>query len=250
MKIILILLAAVSVNIFSQVVNVESRRMRTDTTGWTGSAEGSFQLSKTVDEIFDFGALLHMQYKGKNDLWLFLNEARIIKGAGTQFVNAGFAHIRYNRKVTKELLRWEVFTQYQYNKALEVGQRVLAGTGPRFKIFDSDIFRAYAASLYMFEFQESVDKTIIERNHRTSSYLSVTLELSRIEISNTTYYQPNMKELKDYRVLSQSDLKIKLTEDLKFKTGFNYRYDTRPFPGVPQVTYYLSNGILFEFYKK
>lgn len=247
MKIILILLLAAAANIYSQVVNVESRRMRTDTTGWSGSAEGSFQFSKSVDEIYDLGALLHMQYKGKNDLWLFLNEARIIKGAGTQFINAGFAHIRYNRKVTAELLRWEVFTQYQYNKALEVGQRILAGTGPRFKIIESDIFRAYAASLYMFEYQESVDKTIIERNNRTSSYLSFTLEFKRFELRNTTYFQPNMKELKDYRILSQSDLLIKLTDDLKFKTGFNYRFDSRPFPGVPEVTYYLSNGILFEF---
>lgn len=247
MKIILILLLAAAANIYSQVVNVESRRMRTDTTGWSGSAEGSFQFSKSVDEIYDLGALLHMQYKGKNDLWLFLNEARIIKGAGTQFINAGFAHIRYNRKVTAELLRWEVFTQYQYNKALEVGQRILAGTGPRFKIIESDIFRAYAASLYMFEYQESVDKTIIERNHRTSSYLSFTLEFKRFELRNTTYFQPNMKELKDYRILSQSDLLIKLTDDLKFKTGFNYRFDSRPFPGVPEVTYYLSNGLVFEF---
>lgn len=236
-----------AVNLYSQVVNIESRRMRTDTTGWTGSAEGSFQLSKAVDEIYDFGALLHMQYKGKNDLWLFLNEARIIKGAGTQFINAGFAHIRYNRKVTKELLRWEVFAQYQYNKALEVGQRVLAGTGPRFKIIESDIFRAYAAALYMYEYQESVDKSIIERNHRTSNYLSVTFELNRFELKNTTYYQPNMKEFQDYRILSQTDLLIKLTDNLKFKTGFNYRFDTRPFPGVPKTTYYLSNGVVFEF---
>ncbi len=99
----------------------------------------------------------------------------------------------------------------------------------------------------MFEYQESVDKLIIERNHRTSNYLSMTLEFERFEIKNTTYYQPNMKEMQDYRILSQSDLLIKLTDNLKFKTGFNYRYDTRPFPGVPKTTYYLSNGILFEF---
>ena len=231
----------------AQVVNIESRRMRSDTTGWIGTAEASFQFSKSVDEIFDLGALIHLQFKGKNDLWLFLNEMRIIKGAGTQFVNSGFAHVRYNRKVTKELLRWEFFTQYQYNKALEVGQRVLAGTGPRFKLYDSDNFRAYIASLYMYEYQESVDKLIIERNHRTSSYISFTVDFERIEFSNTIYFQPNMRDLKDYRVLSQSDVMFKIFENLKFKTGFNYRYDTRPFPGVPKITYYLTNGLRFEF---
>ncbi|HWA05738.1 MAG TPA: DUF481 domain-containing protein [Ignavibacteria bacterium] len=245
--IVCILLLISSTAALSQVVNIESRRMRSDTTGWIGTAEASFQFSKSVDEIFDLGALIHLQFKGKNDLWLFLNEMRIIKGAGTQFVNSGFAHVRYNRKITKEFLRWEFFVQYQYNKALEVGQRVLAGTGPRFKLYDSDKFRAYVASLYMFEYQESVDKLIIERNHRTSSYLSFTFDFDRVEFSNTIYFQPNMRDLKDYRVLSQSDLLFKIFENLKFKTGFNYRFDTRPFPGVPKTTYYLSNGLLFEF---
>lgn len=233
--------------LYSQVVNIESKRMRTDTSGWSGSAEADFHLSKSNEEIYDLGAKLNFQYKGVNDLWLFLNEYRHIKGAGTEFVNSGFAHIRYNRKVTKEFLRWEAFIQYQYNKSLEVGQRVLAGTGPRIKIYDSDEFRAYAASLYMYEYQESVDKTIIERNHRTSSYLSMTLEVGTMVLSNTTYFQPNMKDLKDYRISSQSDLTIKLFGQLKFKTGFTYRYDTRPFPGVTRTTYYLSNGIVFEF---
>lgn len=247
MKQVLFLLFVLSFSTFSQVVNIESKRMRTDTTGWTGEAEASFQFSKAVDEIFDLGGKIHFQYKGNNDLWLFLTEMRIIKGAGTEFVNSGFAHIRYNRKITKSLLRWEVFTQYQYNKALEVGQRVLAGIGPRFKIYDSDKFRAYIASLYMFEYQESVDKKIIERNHRTSSYLTFTFDLDRVEFSNTIYYQPNMQDLKDYRLLTQSDLLFKIFENLKFKTGFNYRFDTRPFPGVPKITYYLSNGLVFDF---
>lgn len=245
--IVFLLLVLSSSSVFAQVVNIESRRMRSDTTGWIGTAEASFQFSKSVDEIFDLGALIHLQFKGKNDLWLFLNEMRIIKGAGTQFVNSGFAHVRYNRKVTKELLRWEFFAQYQYNKALEVGQRVLAGTGPRFKLYDSDKFRAYIASLYMYEYQESVDKLIIERNHRTSSYLSFTFDFDRVEFINTVYFQPNMLDLKDYRVLSQSDLMFRIFENLKFKTGFNYRFDTRPFPGVPKTTYYLSSGLRFEF---
>ncbi len=247
MRIAIILLLIVTANIFSQVVNIESRRMRTDTTGWTGDAEANFQLSKAVDEIFDLGGKIHFQYKGNNDLWLFLTEMRIIKGAGTQFVNSGFAHIRYNRKLTKNFLRWEVFAQYQYNKALEVGQRVLAGIGPRLKLYDTKQFRAYVATLYMYEYQESVDKTIIERNHRTSSYLTFTFDFDRVEFSNTIYYQPNMRDLKDYRLLSQSDILFKIFDNLKFKTGFNYRYDTRPFPGVPKTTYYLSNGLVFEF---
>jgi hypothetical protein len=221
--------------------------MRSDTTGWSGSAEANFQLSKTTEEIYDLGARLHFQFKGKNNLWLFLNEYRLIKGAGTEFVNSGFAHIRYNHKVTKELLRWEVFAQVQFNGALDVGLRGLAGTGPRFKIYDSDEFRVYGASLYMFEYQENVSKAIIERNHRSSSYLSFTIDIGKVEFSNTTYYQPKITDFKNYRIHSQTDLLFEIFEQLDFKTGFTYRYDTRPFPGIPKSTYYLMNGLVFEF---
>jgi hypothetical protein len=247
MKYIALILIFVSAAIYSQVVNIESKRMRSDTTGWSGTAEAGFQLSKTTEEIFDVGGKLHFQYKGKNNLWLFLNEVRIIKGAGTDFVNSGFAHARYNHKITKELLRWEAFVQYQYNKALDVGLRGLAGTGPRFKIYDSDIFRIYAAALYMYEYQESVDKSIIERNQRTSNYLSFTVEAGKLEFSHTTYYQPNMEEFSDYRISSQTDLKFEIFGNLHYKTGFAYRYDSMPFPDVPKTTYYMSNGLEFEF---
>ena len=248
MKRILLLILFSVYPVFSQVVNIESKRMRSDTTGWMGSAEGSFQLAKNVETIFDLGAKLHFQYKHKNYLWLFLNEYRLIKGGDNKFVNSGFAHVRYNHKVTKEFLRWEVFTQVQFNGVLDVGLRVLAGTGPRFKIYDSDNFRLYCAALYMYEYEENTAKTIFLRNHRLSSYVSFTIDIGRVELSSTTYFQPNFKEFrKDYRLQTQEDLTIDITDDLKFVTGFTFRYDTRPFPNIPKNTYYLYNGLKFEF---
>ena len=248
MKRILLLILFSVYPVFSQVVNIESKRMRSDTTGWMGSAEGSFQLAKNVETIFDLGAKLHFQYKHKNYLWLFLNEYRLIKGGDNKFVNSGFAHVRYNHKVTKEFLRWEIFTQVQFNGVLDVGLRVLAGTGPRFKIYDSDNFRLYCAALYMYEYEENTAKTIFLRNHRLSSYVSFTIDIGRVELSSTTYFQPNFKEFrKDYRLQTQEDLTIDITDDLKFVTGFTFRYDTSPFPDIPKITYYLYNGLKFEF---
>ena len=232
----------------SQVVNIESKRMRSDTTGWLGTAEGNFQLSKSVETIFDLGAKLHFQFKHKNYLWLFLNEYRLIKGGDNKYVNSGFAHVRYNHKVTKELLRWEAFVQVQYNGVLDIGLRGLAGTGPRFKIYDSDFFRFYCAALYMYEYEENTEKTIFLRNHRISSYFTFTLDVGKAELVNTTYYQPNIRDLRyDYRIQSQTDLAIGITDNLKFVTGFSFRYDNKPFPGIPKNTYYLTNGLVFEF---
>jgi Protein of unknown function, DUF481 len=248
MRKIMILLLLTALPLYSQVVNIESKRMRSDSLGWLGSAEGNFQLAKQVETIFDLGCKLHFQYKHKNYLWLFLNEYRLIKGGDDKFVNSAFAHVRYNHKVTKELLRWEAFTQVQYNGVLDIGLRWLAGTGPRFKIYDSDLFRFYVAALYMYEYEENTQKTIFLHKHRMSSYATLTLDFGNVELINTTYYQPNLKDFDDdFRVVSQTDLLIGITENLKFKTGYLYRYDSMPFPNIPKVTYGLTNGLVFEF---
>jgi hypothetical protein len=231
-----------------QVVNIESKRMRTDTVGWAGDAEANFQLSKTTETIYDAGAKLHFQFKQKDYLWLFLNEYRLIKGGDTKYVNSAFSHLRYNHKITKELLRWEAFLQLQYNGALSVGARFLAGTGPRLKFIETDLFRLYAAALYMYEYEENVNKTIFLRKHRVSSYVTFTLETTSFEVIHTTYYQPNLKSFtKDYRLSSQTDLNFKITKSLKFVTGFSYRFETEPFPDMPKTTYYLFNGLKFSF---
>ncbi|MCX7878889.1 MAG: DUF481 domain-containing protein [Ignavibacteria bacterium] len=243
----ILLVLFLSSPVFSQVVNIESKRIRTDTIGWSGSAEANFMLSKVSEEIYDLGAKIHFQHKGINHLWLFLNEYRVIKGAGTDFINSGFAHVRYNHKITKELLRWEVFSQLQFNGALAVRLRGLIGTGPRFRIYERDEFRIYAGSLYMFEYTENTDKTIFERNHRNSSYVSLTVDVKRFNLTTTTYYQPLLRDFKDYIFYSQTELLFEITEQLDFKTGFTFRYDSNPFPGIPKKTYFISNGLVFSF---
>ena len=247
MRFAVALLVFLAVNISSQVVNIESKRLQSDSLGWLGGAEATFQLSKQKDRIYDFGAKLHIQYKGKKDLWLFLNEYRHIEGAGTNFVNSGFIHVRYNYKVTPELLRWEAFSQLQFNGVLDLRLRGLVGTGPRFKIYDSKTFRAYAAVLYMYEYEENTKRTIYLRNHRASSYVSFTIDPGSFEFAHTTYYQPKFTDISDYRISSQTELIFEIFEQLKFKTGFLYRYEAKPFPNVPHETYYLTNGLAFEF---
>jgi hypothetical protein len=44
-----------------------------------------------------------------------------------------------------------VFGQYQNNDITQIDSRILAGTGPRFKLMKLPTFRLYAALLFMYE---------------------------------------------------------------------------------------------------
>ncbi len=97
----------------TQIVNVESARMQSDTVGWQGSFGAAFSMTRNTIKIFGANADAHLQYKTSNDqgLWLILGNYNLLKVSGKNFLSDGLFHLRYNRKVN-EWLRWEFFGQY------------------------------------------------------------------------------------------------------------------------------------------
>lgn len=231
---------------YSQIINIESKRMKTDTTGWAGEASFTVDVVKYSDYIVNLGVSSHLQYKHKKFIALLLSDYVLVKSAGEHLINTGYAHLRYGRKITP-LLTWEVFTQAQFNQILDVGLRTLVGTGPRYKFYDTDNFRIYAGTDYMYEYEENVAKTVFYRDHRSSSYLTFTIDFKKFTFVHTTYYQPLFKKLKDYLVASQNKIYFELFKGLSFTAEFNYRYDSNPEPTIPKSTYVLTNGIALDF---
>ena len=76
-----LLLVMTGITASGQIVNVESRRIQTDTTGWAGSFGGNVNLSKNVDRVFSASAFAHLQYKNSKNLYLFLGDYSFLKGA-------------------------------------------------------------------------------------------------------------------------------------------------------------------------
>ncbi|MFH0866166.1 MAG: DUF481 domain-containing protein [Bacteroidota bacterium] len=232
---------------FSQVLNIEEERIKTDTTGWAGDAVVSFQLLKSDDQLVDLGTRLHLQYKTKRSLYLMLSDYSFVKAGADEYANSGFQHLRYNYKI-KDWYTWEAFTQAQFNKVLSLKFRGLMGTGPRFKVIKTKSFRLYFAWLYMFEYEEIEQNSEINRNHRISSYVSFSWKLNDVlSLVNTTYYQPMINNFSDFRISAQTDLKIKISGKFSFSLGYNHYYDTDPPEGVVNTIYSLDNKLSFEF---
>ena len=244
--VLFVLLFAFCYHTNSQIINIESKRMRTDTTGWAGEASIKLDVVKYNDYIINLGISSHLQYKHQKYIGHILSDYILVKSAGTHLINTGYLHFRFGYKIIP-LLTWEIFTQGQFNKILDVGFRGLIGTGPRFKIYDSDNFRVYAGIDYMYEYEENNSKTIYHRDHRSSNYLTFTIDFKRFVFTHTTYYQPLFKLLKDYMFASQSRIAVKIFKGLSFTAEFNYRYDSNPEPTIPRSTYVVTNGISLSF---
>jgi Protein of unknown function, DUF481 len=247
----LLLLAVVFITIAgkTQIVNVESARMQSDTVGWQGSFGAAFSMTRNTIKIFGANADAHLQYKTSNDqgLWLILGNYNLLKVSGKNFLSDGLFHLRYNRKVN-EWLRWEFFGQYQNNDITQIKSRILLGTGPRFKLIKQPRFRMYAATLLMYENEKEATTPVVEHSDlRNSSYLSFTwLPQDYLEMISTTYFQPRLAEFGDYRFMNQFMFKVKATPHFSLTVKWNYLHDRFPAGTAPKTIYNYATGFTYE----
>ncbi|WP_026450375.1 DUF481 domain-containing protein [Aequorivita capsosiphonis] len=238
----------VSANAFSQVINAESLRKVTDTSGFSGSAGLEFSLKRDVNDKFSIKTNINVQYKMNRHLVLLKNEIEFQKIESSNFENKGVQHLRYNYKIYPQIA-WEVFAQAQYNKVSKINFRGLVGTGPRFKLTKLENYKLYLGTLVMYEHQElSDDVTPIERIYRGSAYFSFSLfPTETLSISSTTYYQPRLKDFSDFRIASETSLAIKLYRNFSLKTTYTFTFDESPAIGIPNSQYELTSGIVYAF---
>lgn len=233
----------------SQIVNIESARMQSDTVGWMGGAGTAINLTQNTQKIFATDLEAHLQYKTSNDkgLWLILGNYTFLKVGEDKFISNGFGHLRYNRKIN-EWLRWEIFGQYQNNIITQIDSRILLGTGPRFKLIKTKIFRMYAASLFMFEREKERTNPVIKHEDlRNSSYVSFTYTpKENLELISTTFFQPLFKKLSDYRILNQIAFRVKATKHFSVSLKWHYLHDRFPAGTAPRTTYTFATGVDYE----
>ena len=232
----------------AQIVNVESKRLKSDTTGWLGSIGTSFQLENSAVKVININAEAHLEYKAQRSLYLFLANYNLLKGEGKTLQNNLFYHLRYNYKLNY-LLRWEAFTQMQQNNLAGIKSRFLIGTGPRFKISGTEKLALYASTAIMYENEHELTKpVIIHKDLRSSNYVSMTWKpKENLDLVSTLFYQPLYKDLSDFRVLHELSLNFKFTQNFSFVSSWNYLYDSEPAVDIPREIFTLKNGVRYTF---
>ena len=234
-SLLLFCLLASAVNASAQILNAESLRKVTDTSGYSGAASLNFALKRNTNDFLTISSNIHLQYKMNKHLVLFKNDINFQKIEGDKFENSRIA--------------LEAFGQAQYNKITKINFRGLVGAGPRFKLTMSEKYKLYLGTLIMYEHEELSDNiTQIQRNFRGSAYFSFSLYPSdNVSLVSTTYYQPLLNQISDYRISSQSSLVVGLFKNFALNTSYTFMYDISPAIGIPTSQYDFSTGITYSF---
>ncbi len=229
-------------NVFGQIVNIEQARIRTDTIGWTGHTDLNFQTIKYEEVLYNVGLKGSAQWKNEKKLWLLLGDVSYAASTNEVFNNSGLLHLRFNRKLNSKV-KWEAFSQLQYNQLLALNYRLLNGTGFRFSIVNKESTRLYSGTLLMQELENIRGLYKNTSDFRLSNYVSMNLNKKQWAYSSTVYFQPRLDFWKDYRVSGQHTVSTSLGHHLRLKFELSHFYDSNPPLNVPKSTVMTNVGL-------
>lgn len=210
----------------AQLVNIESKRMQTDSTRFVLNSDLLFNYTDNNGAyILQIGSNLATQFKSKdlNSIFFLIGNVNLIRSKNEDFQNSWFLHARFNQKLS-QLLRLEAFVQNQNNKKLTINQRNLIGVGLRLKLFATTTSIAYVGNSYMYEIEtiNSTDQKFF--NHRNSSYISLNRSFVKynLNLTGSFYFQPLYDNISNHRILSQFKAEVPLTKRISFSALYNY----------------------------
>ena len=220
--------------VFGQIINIEEKRYKDAEEGLQGNVDLSFKYTQNTRSVWQVSNNISLLYRQKKLTHLFLNSISLVRSNNSDLVNYGYAHYRLIHMLSeKRAIKWESYSQIQYNSVQKIKQRVLVGSGLRFKIVDSDSLQFNFGWSMMYEYEET---TIPEYSNviRNSNYLSLNWKISKNwEFKTITYYQPSIADFGDFRISNESTISHKLTENFSIVARVNFLYDSRPPIEVP-----------------
>ncbi|MBC7775905.1 MAG: DUF481 domain-containing protein [Phycisphaerae bacterium] len=234
----------------SQVVNIEEQRITgtNDTTHWYGHLRGGLSLVKVKQQSLQLHGQVKVQYKADPHLTLLLMNVNLLRAGNKDFARQAFAHLRYNYKLTETWI-WEAFAQVQTSPIQLLEQRSLLGTGARWRLLKSKDGRQriYLGAAWLWEQNRFMEPLGRSSWHRSSNYISSTFRPNKkIALIQTTYWQPVLGLIRNYRLSSEWLLKLEMTNKLSFTLDFEYSIDKNLPEAAPAETYAWRNGLSWQ----
>lgn len=217
----------------SAIVNIEN--MRIDTTNKIEGMDSTINLDISGDngntQKIQAGLGARAQWYAPQGTHFIVFNYEYGESADIKDTDKAFLHGR-SINYLSDTQAWEVFTQIESNPFTRLELRALVGAGLRWELSKSEGVASYAG-VGLFRSREELDPesmttdTDTVYNTRLNTYLVLKYKISpHARLVNTLYYQPDINDSSDYRLLEQLGLQMDITEKLSFKISLDVSHDS------------------------
>lgn len=245
LSIFLVLLFLTS-NTFPQV-NTEKFRISTDSLGFSIRSDIDFTIMAGNTDFTFLGTNTRINYNWGDDYTFLVVNGGFGRNKGVNFFSQAILHLR-NVNSLNNIIQLEEFAQYDNSKQILLLDRALIGLGLRLKLVDTEeiIFRIGPSLFYE---HEVYDVSMISNNNkenllRASLYFTTLIKLQdNLTFLSTSYFQPAVKDVKDFRFLSDNALNTQLGETVDLVFKLQIRFDNLPLPSIKKFDLVSRLGI-------
>lgn len=230
-----------------QVINVESRKYDVQDSGYHGDIEFSFNLIRNQNEVIALGNKIFLQRNLGINTYLFINDFNFVQANQTNLDYNTYQHFRYKRSIS-EWLNGEAFAQSQFNEQMGIKFRGLLGAGPRMRVIYADSMKVFISPMWMYEYEETTREEAKKVKNRLNLYISfLYFKEKNFNFDVVIYYQPDLINFSDFRLLSEVRADLYLTRKLLFRLSLSQNYNSMPPPNIPFNTLNMRNSLLYRF---
>ncbi len=253
---IIILLIIFYGSLTNAQINTEQFRENISGHGFKGNAGLEFGLNSGNSNYISVSGNMRLDYY-EEDYHLFLvSNYEYKEGNDEKILNHGFAHLRCDINLNTKT-SWEIFTQIEFNDLIALNERSLLGTGFRFDVLkyfhqedSTSAFKIFLGigAMYENEIYNAQPGTITKDLIRSTNYIDIYWRINDIvNFSLVNYYQPYVKDISNYRLLTDASVQFKISSNLTFSVHLLNRYDNKPVTKLKKDDLELRNGITLAF---
>ena len=214
--------------------------------GLSGNFDLGLNFTKNTESTFQFNNVFLVKYKkGKSIFSLGNNIAFISKTGEDELLNKGAQDFKYALNAKK--LEANITIQHLYDVSRSVKNRYTSGLGVSYNFTDEDN-RKVGIGLSALREKEIPLEGEDKLQNRLSSNFDLMIKLNKnITISTSNHYQPNIKQVGDFRWKTNIAFRVNLSPHFLLSINSTFNYDSVPAEGIPETDYQLINSISYTF---
>lgn len=245
--------------LFSQpviaIVNIENMRVGSDKqlSGFVGKMSFDVNGKNGNTNKIKAGFGSRLQWYQKEATYFIVLNYEYGESADIRDTDKSFLHLRSIWRKS-DFLSWELFTQLESNEFTRLTLRALLGGGARFNLMSDSDTHAMYLGLGGFRSKEKLDEQVGTTDagesyvSRANLYLVYKYIISKhSRLTNTLYYQPDINEASDYRLLKQFGLQVDINDHLAFKVSLDIVHDNKPPQNIKKTDISYITGFEYRF---
>jgi putative salt-induced outer membrane protein YdiY len=235
------------------IVSMEDLHLGSPAPGFSGAVDGYAAGASGNTDKSDFGAGARLQWQADRTTDFLLLRYSYGRSRGLTDTNKSFAHLRHIDQWTPRWA-WEGFGQAETDEFARLEFRGLIGGGVRRTLSGPTEQHAAYLGTGAFFVRETISDQAgstdagTDRAWRANIYLVLKYRVDdRIGVVSSTYYQPDLGQASDYRLLESATLEVGLSERLALDLSIDIAHDSRPPQGVERTDVRYRTGLSYSF---